>query len=102
MFSSQYVCLMWFIVKSKLSMALNTLSGLSSSENFSAEASDCSSSEGAHGHAHLAQQCGGAGLKCFKFQARYAFKCSSACRKLALISAVRLRWQFKFYLISVV
>lgn len=85
---------MWFIVKSKLSMTLNTLSGLSSSENFSAEASDCFSSEGKHGCAHPAQQCGGAGaeLRCSEFQARCAFKCSSACRELPLISAVCLRW----------
>lgn len=72
---------MWFIVKSKLSVSLNVLSGLSSSEDFNAEASNRFSFEGAHQRAHVAQQRveAIAQLRCFEFHARYTSKCPSAC-----------------------
>ena len=67
--------------ESKLSMSLNTLSGLSSSEDFNAEASNCFSFKGAHRRAHIAQQHVGAiaQLRCFEFHAEYASKRPSAC-----------------------
>lgn len=74
---------MWFIVKSKLAVSLNMLSGLSSSEDFSAEASNCFSFEGAHRHGHVAQQHVGAIAqpRCSEFHARYTAKYPSACSR---------------------
>lgn len=80
-FSSQYARLMWCILKSKRSVSLNTLSGLSFSEDFNAEASNSVGSEGAHQRARAVRHHVGAiaQLGCLEFHATYTSKCPSAC-----------------------
>lgn len=94
MFSSQYACLMWYIVKSKQSVSLNTLSGLSFSEDFSAEASNSFSFEGSHQCAHAVQHHVGAiaQLRCFEFHATYALNDQVLARDLAPVFAVCIGW----------